>query len=39
MRVVSVITDPTVVDKILRHLARGGGHDPFEERAPPLPAA
>lgn len=35
MKVISVITDPPVVDKILRHIAGGGGHDPFEERGPP----
>jgi hypothetical protein len=35
MKVISVITEPQVVDKILRHIARGGGRDPFEERAPP----
>jgi hypothetical protein len=35
MCVVSVITEPAVVDQILRHLERGRGHDPFEERAPP----
>jgi hypothetical protein len=39
MRVVAVITEPQVVDRILRHLERGGGHDPFAERAPPPPAA
>jgi hypothetical protein len=35
MRVVSVVTEPRVVDRILRHVARGGGHDPFAGRAPP----
>jgi hypothetical protein len=36
MTIVSVITDPPVIDHILRHLASGGGSDPFEEsRAPP----
>ena len=36
MTVVSLITDPPLIDQILRHLASGGGHDPFEEsRAPP----
>jgi hypothetical protein len=39
MKVISVITEPQVVDKILRHIARGGGRDPFEERAPPHQAA
>jgi hypothetical protein len=34
-RVVSVITDPAVVDRILEHLAERGGHDPFDARAPP----
>src|SRR5439155_20096721 len=38
MIIVSVITDPPVIDHILRHLASGGGCDPFEEsRAPPAP--
>ena len=35
MKVVSVITDPDVVDRILRHLEKNGGRDPFEPRAPP----
>jgi len=35
MKVVAFLTDPPVVDKILRHLRDGGGHDPFEPRAPP----
>jgi hypothetical protein len=35
MKVVSVITEPAVIDKILKHLARTGGGDPFEERGPP----
>ncbi len=39
MRVVSVVTEPRVVDRILRHVTRGGGHDPFGERAPPEPVA
>jgi hypothetical protein len=39
MTIVSVITDPPVVDHILRHLASGGGHDRFESRAPPPPPA
>ncbi|MBI1850070.1 MAG: hypothetical protein HYR85_06975 [Planctomycetes bacterium] len=34
MQVIAVITDPRVVDDILGHHARGGGHDPFEGRAP-----
>jgi hypothetical protein len=37
MTIVSVITDPPVVDQILRHIAAGGGSDPFEARAPPPP--
>jgi len=37
MTIVSVIADPPVVDHILRHLASGGGSDPFEARAPPPP--
>jgi hypothetical protein len=35
MAIVSVITDPVVVDAILRHVGRGRGHDPHEARAPP----
>jgi hypothetical protein len=35
MKVVSVITEPTVVDGILGHLRRVGDRDPFGERAPP----
>ena len=35
MKIVSVITEPDVIDAILRHRARTGRRDPFEERAPP----
>jgi hypothetical protein len=35
MKIVSVITEPDVIDAILRHLAKTGGRDSFEERAPP----
>jgi len=35
MKIVSVITEPNVIDAILRHLAKTGGRDPFEGRAPP----
>jgi hypothetical protein len=35
MTLVAVLTDPPVVDAILRHLERKGGHDPFQPRAPP----
>jgi hypothetical protein len=35
MKIVSVITDPNTVDKILAHRNSGGGHDPFEPRGPP----
>lgn len=35
MKVVSVITEPAVIDRILRHLAGTGGGDPFEGRGPP----
>jgi hypothetical protein len=35
MVVVSVITEPRVVDRILEHVAASGGDDPFAERAPP----
>jgi len=37
MKVVSVVTEPRVVDRTLGHVLRGGGHDPFAERAPPPP--
>jgi len=36
MKIVSVLTDPPVVDRILRHLQRTFGNDPFRERAPPV---
>jgi hypothetical protein len=39
MAVVSVITDPRIVDQILAHLSRTGGRGPFEPRAPPDPLA
>jgi hypothetical protein len=39
MRVVSVITEPTVVDEILGHLRRRGDRDPFAERGPPAATA
>lgn len=32
MKVVSVITEPEVIDKILKSIARTGGRDPFECR-------
>jgi hypothetical protein len=35
MKIVSVITDPVVIDAILRHVEQGGGHDPHDARAPP----
>jgi len=36
LKVVSVITDPTVVDRILRHPRERGKEDPLEQgRAPP----
>jgi hypothetical protein len=35
MKIVSVITEHNVIDAILRHLARTGGRDLFEGRAPP----
>ena len=38
MKIVAVITEPKVVDAILRSLARGACRDPFAERAPPTPA-
>ena len=39
MRVISVITEPAVVDRIRRHLEMSGRPDPFEARAPPAPPA
>jgi hypothetical protein len=35
LKIVAVITDPLTVDRILRHLESGRGHDPFEPRTPP----
>jgi hypothetical protein len=35
VRIVAVITDTAVVDRILGHLEAGGGRDPFDARAPP----
>ena len=35
MKIVSVIREHNVIDAILRHLAKTGGRDPFEGRAPP----
>ncbi len=35
MVMVSVVTEPEVVGRILEHVARRGGDDPFAERAPP----
>ncbi len=39
MQVVSVITEPETIDKILKHIAHTGGRDPFERRGPPGEAA
>jgi hypothetical protein len=41
MRMVSIITDPRIVDRIPRHLRseRSSARDPFESRAPPQAAA
>jgi hypothetical protein len=41
MRIVSIITQPRIVDRILRHLQneRCQARDPFESRAPPRSAA
>ncbi len=36
MHVIAGITAPKVVDRILRRLTSGRGHDPFESRAPPV---
>jgi hypothetical protein len=35
MKIVSVITEPAVIDAILAHIKETGGRDPFEERGPP----
>ena len=35
MAVISVITEPELIDQILRHLDNRGGDDPFEPRGPP----
>ncbi len=35
MKIVSVITTPAVIDKILGHLRKTGKDDPFAARAPP----
>ncbi len=35
MRIVAVITDPQVIDRILGHIGERGGNDPFDARAPP----
>ena len=35
MKVVGMITEPSVIDKILKHVRAGHGHNPFEPRAPP----
>ena len=35
MKVVAVITEPRVIDGILRHLEKSGKPDPFDARAPP----
>jgi hypothetical protein len=35
MRIVSVLTEPTVVDRIVRHVSRTGQRSPFGERSPP----
>ena len=35
MKIVSVITEPAVIDRILAHIRETGGRDPFDERGPP----
>ena len=35
MKIVAVINDPLVVDRILRHVAENGGNDVHEQRGPP----
>jgi len=41
MKIISIITEPRVVDRILRHLQSGScrARDPFQSRPPPQPAA
>ena len=41
MKTISIITEPRVVDRILRHLQSGScrARDPFRSRPPPQPAA
>ena len=39
MKVIAVITDPGVVDRIRRHLEKTGRPGAFEARAPPPPPA
>jgi hypothetical protein len=41
MKIISIITDPRIIDRILRHRQSEGCkvQDPFESRAPPQPAA
>ena len=39
MKIVSVITEPEVIDKTLRHRKRAGTQDIFEARAPPSASA
>ena len=35
LKIVSVITEPAVIDRILIHLNRRPDHDPFEPRGQP----
>jgi hypothetical protein len=35
LHIVAVLTEPTVVDRIVRHVRKTGGTSPFTERAPP----
>ena len=35
MKVVSVNTEAAVIDRMLKHIGRTGGRDPFEGRGPP----
>ena len=35
MKIIAVITDPHVIDRILAHVGSGRGCDPFEPRGPP----
>ena len=35
LKVIAVINEPRVIDRIVTHIEAGGGDDPFEPRGPP----